>query len=136
MMHITGAASNTPPQAMMACVSHAPIILLRPRAPAAEPEISALADRFRRAVEVFEPEQVIFFGNNHFAGFHYANMPAFCIGTECSTVADLVPATEAPDTDGVLRTEIRRLVADLLANADQDTLQLLAQLMSRLSQAD
>ena len=53
-----------------------------------------------------------------------------------STVADLVPAAEAPDTDGILRTEIRRLTASLLESADRDTLLLLAQLLSRLSQAD
>lgn len=53
-----------------------------------------------------------------------------------STVADLVPATETPDTDGTLRTEIRRLTAGLLESADRDTLLLLAQLLSRLSQTD
>ena len=53
-----------------------------------------------------------------------------------STVADLVPTTEAPDTDGTLRTEIRRLTASLLESADRDTLLLLSQLLSRLSQAD
>jgi transcriptional regulator with XRE-family HTH domain len=53
-----------------------------------------------------------------------------------TTVADLVPTEDAPDTDGALRTEIWRLTNDLLTNADRDTLQLLAQLLSRLSQAD
>jgi transcriptional regulator with XRE-family HTH domain len=53
-----------------------------------------------------------------------------------TTVADLVPTDDAPDTDGTLRTEIRRLTNDLLTNADRDTLLLLAQLLSRLSQAD
>lgn len=52
------------------------------------------------------------------------------------TVADLVPSEEVPDTDATLRTEIRRLTTDLLASADHDTLLLLAQLLSRLSQAD
>lgn len=53
-----------------------------------------------------------------------------------SAVADLVPATEAPDADATLRAEIRRLTAGLLDAADHDTLLLLAQLLSRLSQTD
>jgi hypothetical protein len=57
-------------------------------------------------------------------------------GALATTVADLVPADDAPDTDGTLRTEIRRLTAGLLESADRDTLLLLAQLLSRLSQAD
>lgn len=53
-----------------------------------------------------------------------------------SAVADLVPATEPPDADATLRAEIRRLTAGLLDAADHDTLLLLAQLLSRLSQTD
>jgi hypothetical protein len=51
-------------------------------------------------------------------------------------VADLVPATDPPDADAVLRAEVRRLADGLARSADTDTLSLAAQLLSRLSQAD
>lgn len=58
---------------------------------------------------------------------------AAALGT---TVADLVPAAGPPDTDAVLRAEVRRLTDDLLRSGDRDTLLLLAQLLARLTQAE
>jgi 2,3-dihydroxyphenylpropionate 1,2-dioxygenase len=74
---------------MLGCVSHSPLIAIRPRAPSQEAEILAHNQDFRAAFEAFKPDRILFFTNNHFAGFHFSNMPAYCIGTRCEAVADL-----------------------------------------------
>lgn len=88
---------------LFGCVSHSPLIAIRPVAPPQESEIQAHCDAFRALVEAFRPDRILFFTNNHFAGFHYANMPAYCVGTAAEAVPDLggaagpipVPAADA-----------------------------------------
>lgn len=80
---------TAPSSAMMACLTHSPLVNIRPRPPEAE---AALADHItacRDAVEAFDPDYIVFFANNHFAGFHWSLMPPFCIGTACTAVDDL-----------------------------------------------
>ena len=82
-------SATQPAPTMFGCVSHSPLIAIRPKAPPQEPEILAHCEAFRAQVEAFRPERILFFTNNHFAGFHYANMPAYCVGTRAFAVADL-----------------------------------------------
>jgi len=87
--------------AVLACVSHSPLIAIRPRAPLQEPAIKQHCSAVRTMVDAFAPERIVFFTNNHFAGFHYSNMPAYCVGTQCRAVADLGgTAGEIPVPDG------------------------------------
>ncbi len=74
---------------MLGCVSHSPIIVVRKRKPEVEDRILADCAAFRARVEAFDPNFVVMFSNDHFAGFHYANMPAFCIGTACEAMPDV-----------------------------------------------
>jgi 2,3-dihydroxyphenylpropionate 1,2-dioxygenase len=74
---------------MLICVSHSPIIMIRAKPPADEPGILAFYEECRLAIEDYGPEQVIVFGTDHFAGFHYALMPAFCIGLKAAAVDDV-----------------------------------------------
>lgn len=91
------------PGTMLVCTSHAPLMLIRPRAPAEEPMFLEHRARVKEMVERFDPDQIVFFGNNHFAGIHYSLMPPFCIGLQAHAVADLggfegdlnVPAEDA-----------------------------------------
>jgi len=91
------------PLTLLACTSHPPLLLIRPREPEAEAMLLAHRERVRAAIERFDPEQIVFFGNDHFAGFHYALMPPYCIGLAAQAVADLggfegalrVPAADA-----------------------------------------
>ena len=80
---------DTPTPTMFGCVSHSPLIAIRPKAPPHEAEIVAHCEAFRERVEAFCPDRILFFTNNHFAGFHYANMPAFCIGTNAHAVTSI-----------------------------------------------
>lgn len=91
------------PSVMFGCVSHSPLIVIRKRKPEVEDRILADCAAFRAQVENFNPDYLVFFSNDHFASFHYSNMPAFCIGTECAAVDDVggtpgkipVPAADA-----------------------------------------
>ena len=98
---------------MLVCVSHSPIIMIRARPPADEPAILAFYEECRRTIEDYQPEQVIVFGTDHFAGFHYSLMPAFCVGLKARAVDDVggfpgalrVPAENALDLIGCVREE-------------------------------
>ncbi len=74
---------------MIACVSHSPIILMRARAPADEPQILACYERCIRTIEEFQPELVVIFGSDHFAGFFLSAMPAYCVGFAARAVDDV-----------------------------------------------
>jgi 2,3-dihydroxyphenylpropionate 1,2-dioxygenase len=75
--------------AYLACSSHSPLMLLRPRVPDIEATVLEHRARCRAAIEAFDPEQIVCVANNHFAGFHYSVMPPYCIGLEAVTVPDL-----------------------------------------------
>jgi 2,3-dihydroxyphenylpropionate 1,2-dioxygenase len=74
---------------MLACTSHAPLALIRPRAPEGEDTLIEHRARIREQIGRLDPEQVIIFGVDHFAGFHYAAMPPYCIGVAAQAVEDL-----------------------------------------------
>jgi 2,3-dihydroxyphenylpropionate 1,2-dioxygenase len=86
---VSGASAANSTWVMLGCVSHSPIIMVRKRKPEVEDRIVADCVAFRARVEAFDPDFVVMFSNDHFAGFHYANMPAFCIGTACEAVPDV-----------------------------------------------
>ena len=96
---------------MLACVSHSPIIMIRAQAPQAEPEILAAYARTVAAIERFDPELVIAIASDHFAGFHLALMPPYCVGLQAQAVGDVggfagplnVPRNEALALVGALR---------------------------------
>lgn len=70
------------------CISHTPLRgLLDPEA-AAVAEIDAQVEAARRRVRAFDPELVVLFAPDHFNGFFYDLMPAFCIGTAATAIGD------------------------------------------------
>ncbi len=95
----------------LVCVSHSPIIMIRARAPAEEPELLAYYGACAEGIARFDPELVVVFGTDHFAGFSLSMMPAHCIGLECEAVADVggfpgrldVPRDTALELAGHLR---------------------------------
>lgn len=74
---------------MLTCVSHSPIIMVRAKAPADEPAILALYEQCAQAIARFEPEQIIIFASDHFAGFFLETMPAYCVAFAAAAVADV-----------------------------------------------
>jgi 2,3-dihydroxyphenylpropionate 1,2-dioxygenase len=103
-----------PPTALkFGCVSHSPLIVVRKRVPDQEARILEACAAFRARVEAFDPEVVVMLSNDHYAGFHYSNMPAFCVGVEAEAVAD-VGGTPGPLP--VPRETAIALVAHLRSN--------------------
>lgn len=65
-------------------------------------------------------------------GIDLVDRLAAALGT---TVHDLLPLADRPDTRAVLRREAERLVGTVAASADQDALVLLNQLLAMLAEA-
>jgi 2,3-dihydroxyphenylpropionate 1,2-dioxygenase len=74
---------------MMVCVSHSPIIMIRDRAPAEEPEILATYGRAAEEIKRFDPELVIAIASDHFAGFHLSLTPPYCVGLDAHAIGDV-----------------------------------------------
>jgi 2,3-dihydroxyphenylpropionate 1,2-dioxygenase len=51
-------------------------------------EVRASFDRMAGFVKAFAPDIVIQFSPDHFHGFHYDNMPSFCVGTAATSFGD------------------------------------------------
>jgi 2,3-dihydroxyphenylpropionate 1,2-dioxygenase len=70
------------------CMSHTPLMPFAEPPPgvraATESAIAGAAEALRR----FDPELVVIFGPDHYNGFFYDLMPAFCIGTQASAIGD------------------------------------------------
>ncbi|MFP6559770.1 hypothetical protein WJ542_15940 [Paraburkholderia sp. B3] len=79
--------SSTP--GMLVCVSHSPIIMIRAKAPEKENEILTLYKRTTEQIARFDPELVLIFGSDHFAGFHFSLMPPYCVGLSANAVSDV-----------------------------------------------
>jgi 2,3-dihydroxyphenylpropionate 1,2-dioxygenase len=102
--------NHTSVSPFLVCSSHPPLLLIRPREPVEEAAFVARREALRAAIESFDPEQIVFFGNDHFAGFHYAVMPPFCVGFAAEAVNDL---GGFPGKLDVPKAEAERLVVGL-----------------------
>lgn len=91
---------------MIACVSHSPIIMVRARPPADEPAINALYGRCAAAIRAFDPELVVAFGTDHFAGFFLSGMPAYCVALAAQAVDDVGGFPGPLDVPGELATQL------------------------------
>jgi 2,3-dihydroxyphenylpropionate 1,2-dioxygenase len=80
--------------AMLVCAAHSPLInYLTPDASVSKPILDALHD-VAPQVKAFDPELVVAFGPDHFAGFFYDLMPPFCVGVRAQAMGDFGIATE------------------------------------------
>ncbi len=72
----------------LACASHSPLM---PDGPADAATRSAVAESFQNlaaTIQDFAPDLVIEFGPDHFNGFFYDLMPAFCVGAAAESIGD------------------------------------------------
>ncbi len=72
----------------LACASHSPLM---PYGPVDAATRSAIADSFQNLAAIiqdFAPDLVIEFGPDHFNGFFYDLMPAFCVGAAAESIGD------------------------------------------------
>ncbi len=70
------------------CASHTPLKdYYAPPAPV-QTEIDGCFERVRQQVADFAPEVILIFGPDHYNGFFYRLMPAFCIGAVTESIGD------------------------------------------------
>ena len=79
------AASNI----MLGCSSHSPLIVINPIDTSETRAIEIEVADFRKRVEAFNPDYIVMFANDHFANFHYSNMPAYCVGVASEAIDDI-----------------------------------------------
>jgi len=73
----------------LACASHTPMLLEEEYADAAIcRQVRRSFEDLRDFIEDFRPDQILQFSPDHFHGFHYDNMPSFCIGAAASSYGD------------------------------------------------
>jgi len=74
--------------AMLVCAAHSPLMnFLAPEAGVAGPVMETL-NRVSLQVKEFDPELVVIFGPDHFAGFFHELMPSFCVGVRAQAMGD------------------------------------------------
>ena len=58
----------------------------------ASPEVCARVrnsfSRLAAFIDTFQPDQIIQFSPDHYHGFHYDNMPCFCVGVAAKSYGD------------------------------------------------
>jgi 2,3-dihydroxyphenylpropionate 1,2-dioxygenase len=87
------------------CMSHSPLMLvkeLRPREREAEQSFYRTLRDYRARLKARPPDVVVIFSPDHFNGFFYDLMPAFCIGTEAQSTEDWQLPKEDLRVDGEL----------------------------------
>lgn len=74
--------------AYLHCLSHTPLIGHVDPDAAVLAEVEARVAAARERIARFEPELVILFAPDHYNGFFYDLMPAFCIGAQAHAIGD------------------------------------------------
>ena len=70
------------------CLSHTPLHGYFDPADDVVAEVVRVHDAARARVSAFDPELVVVFAPDHFNGFFYDVMPAFCIGAQATAIGD------------------------------------------------
>ena len=70
------------------CLSHTPLQGLVDPSPDVVAEVEATLAAARARVEAFAPELVILFSPDHYNGFFYKLMPAYCVGYAATSIGD------------------------------------------------
>ena len=74
--------------AMLVCAAHSPLMnYLTPDAAVSQPILDVLRE-ISGHIKAFDPELVVVFGPDHFAGFFYDLMPPFCVGLRAQAMGD------------------------------------------------
>ncbi|MGD0558823.1 MAG: 3-carboxyethylcatechol 2,3-dioxygenase [Streptosporangiaceae bacterium] len=89
----------------LVCMSHSPLLDITTQEAELERDVGAALRAAREFAADFDPEVVVLFVPDHYNGFFYRLMPAFCLGLAASTVGDYhslagpldVPAALADD---------------------------------------
>lgn len=107
----------------LACASHSPMLLEEDfSSPQVCRAVQASFDRMANFIRDFAPDVIIQFSPDHFHGFHYDNMPSFCIGTAAKSYGDWKTASGPLRVDEDFAIEILEAIraADIDASVSYD----------------
>jgi len=87
------------------CASHSPLMHEGVAAPEAKEDVGQAFEKLAAFIRNFAPELIVMFWPDHFNGFFYDLMPAFCVGLRANAIGDWdtrpgelpVPTDEAYD---------------------------------------
>lgn len=79
---------------MLVCAAHSPLMNYLDADDSVAQPIRAALSAVARRVEAFDPELVVVFAPDHFAGFFYDLMPPFCVGARAHAIGDFGISTD------------------------------------------
>ena len=94
------------------CLSHTPLHGLVDPAPEIVAEVKDVIDAAKARVKAFDPELIILFSPDHYNGFFYDLMPAYCIGVEALSIGDFGSASGNLPVPSDLALELAQHVMD------------------------
>lgn len=100
----------------LTCLSHSPLLDITAQEPEVESSVRGALGRAAEFARAFDPDVVVIFVPDHFNGFFYRQLPAFCLGTAATAVGDY----DSPAGDLVVPTELARELARSVLSAGID----------------
>jgi 2,3-dihydroxyphenylpropionate 1,2-dioxygenase len=98
--------------AYLHCMSHTPLVGFVDPTPKVLAEVDGMIAEARERIARFDPELIVLFGPDHYNGFFYDVMPAFCIGMAADAIGDFDTAAGALDVPKALAEACAQSVLD------------------------
>ncbi|WP_223506444.1 3-carboxyethylcatechol 2,3-dioxygenase [Pseudomonas sp. GL-RE-29] len=98
--------------AYLHCLSHTPLVGYVDPTPEVLAEVDAMIADARERIARFNPELIVLFGPDHYNGFFYDVMPAFCIGMAAHAIGDFETAAGPLDVPKALAESCAQAVLD------------------------
>src|SRR6266536_1279328 len=98
--------------AALCCMSHSPLLDITEQRAELEHDIRAALGAAREFVTGYAPELVVLFVPDHYNGFFYKLMPAFCVGTAATAVGDYGTLSGPLDVPGRLASDLAGFVLE------------------------
>lgn len=98
--------------AYLHCMSHTPLVGYVDPAPEVLDEIDTMITEARERITRFDPELIVLFAPDHYNGFFYDVMPAFCIGMAADAIGDFNTAAGALSVPKALAESCATAVID------------------------
>jgi 2,3-dihydroxyphenylpropionate 1,2-dioxygenase len=96
----------------LCCMSHSPLLDITEQDPDIEHDVHAALSMGRKFAMEFDPDVVVAFVPDHFNGFFYRVMPAFCLGTAATAVGDYASLAGPLDVPSRLASACAQAVLD------------------------
>jgi 2,3-dihydroxyphenylpropionate 1,2-dioxygenase len=96
----------------LCCMSHSPLLDITEQRAELERDIRGALAAAREFVAEYDPDVVVIFVPDHYNGFFYRLMPAFCIGTAATAVGDYGSLAGVLDVPGEVALDLVRAVLE------------------------